>query len=99
MCHIGNIAQIAEKRAKLESELTRVTQELAEAEKGLSGDIKRDYDRLIQARGEDAMAAAEDGCCSGCYQSLTPQLLEQLTLARPVNCPSCGCLLYLQTGD
>lgn len=87
--------QIADKKIALEADLARVSEELVEAEKGLSGDLKRDYQRMIAAKGEDAMAPAEDGCCSGCYQSLTPQHLEQLNVGRPVTCPSCGCLLYL----
>lgn len=87
--------QIAEKKIALEADLARVKDELVEAEKELSGDLKRDYDRLIAARGEEAMAPAEDGCCSGCYQSLTPQMLELLSTAKPVSCKSCGCLLYL----
>ena len=89
--------QILEKRVQLQSELERVEGELAEAEKGLSGDIKRDYQRLVAAKGEDAMAAAEGSCCSGCYQSLTPHLNEQLSLGKPVACPACGRLLYLET--
>ncbi|MFN3190223.1 MAG: zinc ribbon domain-containing protein [Aureliella sp.] len=87
--------QIAAKRTTLEAELERVCGELAEAEKGLSGDIKRDYERLIAAKGEDAMAPAEDGCCSACYRSLTPQTQEQLAVGKPIPCPACGCLLYL----
>lgn len=87
--------QITEKRVQLQAELERVEQELAEAEKGLKGDFKRNYERLVSAKGEDAMAAAEGNCCSGCYQSLTPQLNEQLALGQPIACPSCGRLLYL----
>lgn len=92
-------AQIMDKRAQLQSELERVEEELTEAEKGLTGDFKRDYKRLVAAKGEDAMAAAEGNCCSGCYQSLTPQLKEQLAVGKPIVCPACGRLLYLSTGD
>lgn len=87
-------AQIAGKKVVLEQELERVEAELSEAEKQLSGDFKRDYVRLVAAKGEDAMAALEGNCCSGCYQSLTPQLIEQLGCGRPVACPACGCLIY-----
>ncbi|MEM7477146.1 MAG: phospholipase [Planctomycetota bacterium] len=71
--------QIEAKKVNLESELERVCGELAESEKGLSGDVKEHYKRIVAAKGEDGLAAAEDGCCSGCYQSLTPQIQEQLS--------------------
>ncbi|MEC8557213.1 MAG: phospholipase [Planctomycetota bacterium] len=87
--------QIAEKKANLELELARVTAELAETEKGLGSDIRDHYQRIVAAKGEDGLAAAEDGCCSGCYQSLTPQIREQLATAKSVLCPSCDCILYL----
>ena len=89
-------SQINEKRGNLQSELARVESELTEAEKGLSGEFKRDYKRLVAAKGEDAMAPLEGNCCSGCYQSLTPQLLEQLNIGKPVICPSCGRLIYME---
>lgn len=87
-------AQVAEKRAVLQSELARVETELAEAEKGLSGEFKREYERLVAAKGEDAMAELEGKCCSGCYQNLTPQLLDRLSVGQPVICPACGRLIY-----
>lgn len=94
----GELAQtekrIADKRVILESELARVNAQLAEAEKNLTGDFKREYSRLVAAKGEDAMAELEGKCCSGCYQSLTPQLLDKLLQGQPVLCPSCGRLIY-----
>ncbi len=86
--------QISEKKLVLESELQRVEAELAEAEKGLSGDFKREYMRLVAVKGEDAMAELEGNSCSGCYQSLTPQILERLSMSQPVLCPACGRLIY-----
>ena len=91
--------QIESRKSNLESELERVCGELDEAEKGLSGELKGIYVRLVAAKGEDAMAPAEDGCCSGCYQSLTPQIQERLSTGKPIGCPACGCILYLNTGS
>lgn len=87
-------SQIESKRTQLENELARVEAELVESEKGLTGDFKREYTRLVAAKGEDAMAELEGNCCSGCYQSLTPQILERLSMLQPVICPSCGRLIY-----
>ncbi len=85
---------VADKKVVLESELSRVEAELVEAEKGLAGDFKQEYKRLVAAKGEDAMAELEGKCCSGCYQSLTPQLLDRLSLGQPILCPTCGRLIY-----
>ncbi|HBE67936.1 MAG TPA: phospholipase [Planctomycetaceae bacterium] len=89
--------RIGEKRVGLESELERVGAELAEAEKELSGDFKREYDRLVPLKGEDAMAELEGNCCGGCYQTLTPQLLDKTKIGQPIICPSCGRILYQAT--
>ena len=89
---------VAEKQSVLESELARVEAELAAAESELSGDFRREYFRLVAAKGEDAMAELEGNCCSGCYQSLTPQHLDRLLLGQPILCPSCGRLIYQDPG-
>lgn len=87
-------SQVAERKVVLESDLARINSELAEAEQGLSGEFKREYSRLVEAKGEDAMAELEGNCCGGCYQSLTPQKLDQLLQGQPIICPSCGRLIY-----
>jgi hypothetical protein len=86
--------QVTERMAVVESELARVESELLSVEALLDGDFKRDYFRLVAARGEDAMAELEANSCGGCYQTLTTQLLDRLNGGIPVNCPGCGRLLY-----
>ncbi len=86
--------QVADRKVVLESELARVNADLLDAEKGLVGDFKREYLRLVEAKGEDAMAELEGNCCGGCYQSLTPQMLDKLLQSLPVLCPACGRLIY-----
>ncbi len=85
---------VSDRKAVLEVDLAKVEEELAEAEKGLTGDFRREYMRLVSAKGEDAMAELEGNCCSGCYQSLTPQMLSRLSMGEPVLCPACGRLIY-----
>ena len=80
---------------RLGSELQRVTDELAQAERGLPTDFKIEYERISRARGEDALAQVEGETCGGCYQMLTAQTINDLLLSRPVFCKSCGSLLYL----
>lgn len=84
----------AEKNS-LEVELGRLTDELVEAEKVLPKDFRVQYDRVVKARGEEALAGLDGECCGGCYQTITPQMMDDLTLSRPVFCKTCGRLLYL----
>ena len=69
--------QVTERMVVVESELARVESELLTVEAQLDGDFKRDYFRLVAARGEDAMAELEANSCGGCYQTLTTQLLDR----------------------
>lgn len=86
--------QLTDKMLVVEADLKRVLSELAEVEQQLSGDFKQLYDRLITHKGEDGIAETEGDCCGGCYQMLTPQLLDRLANQHTIVCPSCGRLLY-----
>ncbi|MCA9164557.1 MAG: hypothetical protein KDA62_16320 [Planctomycetales bacterium] len=87
--------RVNEQQAGLESELARVTADLREAENKLPSDFRAEYDRVAKARGEDALAPVEGETCGGCYQMLTPNMMSELLMSKPVFCKSCGCLLYL----
>ncbi len=90
-------SQVSQRMAVLRSELDRVNDELAREEAPLDGDLKREYQRLVSAKGEESLAPVDNGSCGGCYQMLTPQLIDKLNMGKPMACPSCGCLLYLST--
>jgi predicted nucleic acid-binding Zn-ribbon protein len=97
--NLGQVQQqVADRRVVLESELARVEKELSETEAQLSGEFKRDYLRLVGALGEDAMAEVDGNCCSGCCKSLTPMMLDRLSMGQSVTCASCGRLVY-KTSD
>lgn len=87
--------RVDQARQGLESELARVDSDLVRVEDQLPGDFRADYQRLAKGRGEDALAPVDGGCCGGCFQTLTPQSLNELLLSRPTFCKSCGCLLYI----
>lgn len=86
--------KVSERMKALEGDLGRVLNELSSVEGGLESDFKRDYERLIALRGEDGIAGTEGDCCGGCYQMLTPQMLDRLNNHFTVTCPSCGRFLY-----
>ena len=87
--------RVLSKRDGLEAELARVQGELQKAEAALPPDFKRDYDRIATARGENALAQVDGEVCGSCYQMLTPQMMNELYMSKPLFCKSCGCLMYL----
>jgi predicted nucleic acid-binding Zn-ribbon protein len=87
--------RVTEEHDRLENELARVQQELQKAETVLPADFKLEYERISKARGEDALAEVVGESCGSCYQMLSPQIMNELMLSKPVFCKSCGALLYL----
>jgi predicted nucleic acid-binding Zn-ribbon protein len=87
--------RVDDSRATLEAEVARLSQDLTVAEKRLPESFRADYQRLVHARGAEALAPLDGGCCGGCYQTVTPQTVNELMLSKPVFCKSCGCILYL----
>lgn len=86
--------RVADETSRLESELARVEAALADAESQLPADVRPEYRRVAEARGEEALAEVEGDFCGGCNQSVTPQMLNELSMALPVFCRTCGALLY-----
>lgn len=91
-------ARIEGEHSNLETELARVLSELKEAEANLPIEYKADYIRVARVRGEEALAEVDGEVCGGCFQMLTPNMMNDLYLAKAVFCRSCGALLYLTEG-
>jgi len=84
-----------ERIASLKHELQQALDEIRVIEDKLPGDIRPHYDRLIDARGEDAMAAVRNRICQACNTEITAQNYNDLMLNQFVLCKSCGRILYL----
>ena len=67
---------------------------VADAEKAIPESIKAHYRRLVDAYGADGMASIDNGMCTHCYVSLTPQIAVQIGTGTPTFCSSCDRLLY-----
>ena len=78
-----------------QAETKRLEEELREAENALPDDFRELYQRVVKAKGQDAMAVIEDGSCGGCYQQLTANMVNEINMGRVVLCKSCGRVLYL----
>ena len=79
----------------LRADVRRLEEELRVAEASLPQELRDAYNRVVKAKGEDAMAQVEGESCGGCHQQLTPNIMSQLLGANVVFCKSCGRLLYL----
>ncbi len=84
-----------ERVATLGEELRRTQAQLKEVEATLPEDVRPTYERLVAAKGEDALSLARDGTCSACYSALTEQQRNDLAAGRLVTCKSCGRIVYL----
>lgn len=79
----------------LRGEIKRLEGELRGIETSLEADFREVYQRVVKAKGPDAMAAIEGGSCGGCYQQLTINVINEINMGRVVLCKSCGRVLYL----
>jgi len=70
------------------------------AEAIIPEDERERYRRTVKQHGADAMAFVENGACSGCFVSVTPQMMNELINARALSfCKTCGRILYLAEED
>jgi len=84
-----------ERVASLTEELKKTQGQLKEVEGTLPDDVRPTYERLVSAKGEDALSLAKSGTCSACYSSLTQQQMNDLMAGRLVTCKACGRIVYL----
>lgn len=87
--------QVADQEAILRADVERLEAELARAEAQLPDDFRELYERVIRSKGDEGMAQVEGESCSGCYQRVTPNKMNQLMLGQVAVCGSCGRILYL----
>jgi len=89
-------ADIAAKAAEQKSSLDSLDAAIVEAEGFIAEENREQYRRNVKQRGADAMAAVESGACSGCYVTVTAQMMNELINGHHmVFCKTCGRILYL----
>jgi predicted nucleic acid-binding Zn-ribbon protein len=84
-----------EKEAGLREQLGQVEAKLKETEKGLPEEYHELYNRLVNARGADALAPVRGRICSACSTEITNQQRAELALDRWLVCPACDRILYM----
>jgi len=89
------VEDVQTRRNELTERLNEVHQKLKEVEASLPADVKAQYDRLLQARGEDALSSVQGRTCTACYTDITAQNYNELVQGQFVLCKTCGRMLYL----
>jgi len=88
--------RVADEKNVIEQDIARLQERLSEEEKKIPTDIRSNYQRVVRAKGADALAPVEDGVCTGCGQQLTLESQNDMSMGRMAFCKVCGRLLYLQ---
>jgi predicted nucleic acid-binding Zn-ribbon protein len=85
----------AERLAGLTAQRDEAHRRLAEVEASIPPDVRSVYNRVVNAKGADGMAAVQQRVCSACATEITAQNYNDLLLDNFVLCKSCGRILYL----
>ena len=89
-------ADIESKAAEQTAQLAKMEQAVKEAEQFIPEESKEQYLRNVKQRGSDAMAAIENSACSGCFVTITSQMMNELINGHRMSfCNTCGRILYL----
>ena len=92
---LGKVSEnVKQRQGLVKEDLQRAEDQLTSAEAALPADFKGDYERIVQLKGEDAMAVLDGESCGGCYQRLTTNMVSELLMSRVVTCQGCGRMLY-----
>lgn len=87
-----------EKLNRWAEEKQSAVKQLAEVEASLPEDIRPNYERLVRAKGDDALAAVQNKICVACYTEVTSQMSLDLNRGQFVLCKNCGRILYMGEG-
>ena len=88
-------AEVEKEEPRIGDDIQRLEVELQQCETALPEEFRLVYQRLVRARGQDALAPIKDQYCGGCNQHVPLNMVNDLMLARPAFCLACGRLLYL----
>jgi predicted nucleic acid-binding Zn-ribbon protein len=81
--------------ASIQADIVRLEAELKQCEAGLPAEIRETYLRLVEKKGEEALAEVVDGACGGCCQQVPVNVQANIRMQQPSFCRTCGRLLYV----
>jgi uncharacterized protein len=92
--------QVESQAAPQRVQLQELEAAIVEAEDVIPADLRERYRRTVKQHGADAMAPVEHGACSGCFVTVTAQMMNDLINAETLTfCRTCGRILYLAEED
>ncbi len=92
--------QIEEHADAQKAQLVELEKAIVEAENVIEEDERDRYRRTVKQRGADALAAVEGSACSGCFVTVTSQMMNELINGDKLTfCLACGRMLYLAEED
>jgi predicted nucleic acid-binding Zn-ribbon protein len=86
---------VRDQAGQLDDDIKRLEVQLRQAEAALPADFRANYQRVVNSKGEDAMAEVQGEFCGGCFQQLTPNNMAELSMSLAIFCRNCGRLIYL----
>ncbi|QEF99829.1 Putative zinc ribbon domain protein [Stieleria maiorica] len=92
--HKKRVESVENRMAVVQADLDHVRNELVKAEAEIPAAARSEYKRLIEGRGDEALAPIEDDSCGGCHQTLTTQMVDRVRLGYLTHCPACSAWLY-----
>jgi predicted nucleic acid-binding Zn-ribbon protein len=105
--HEAEVKKAAEESAKFvadvqaqidgsKAQLAGLEAQIVSAEGAIPEEERDRYRRNVKQRGADALALVDASACTGCFTTVTAQMMNELIAAQGlVFCKSCGRILYL----
>jgi predicted nucleic acid-binding Zn-ribbon protein len=84
-----------ERLTSYRTQLADTQQQLNEREAALPAGLRAQYERIVSARGHEALSSVQGQSCASCYTEITAQQYNELQQELFVLCKSCGRILYL----
>jgi predicted nucleic acid-binding Zn-ribbon protein len=92
--------QIEEHAEAQRLQLAELDKAIVDAESVIDEEERDRYKRTVKQRGADALAWVEGSACSGCFVTVTHQMMSQLINGDKLTfCLACGRILYLTEED
>ena len=86
-----------ERLERFAGEKTRAAEALTTTESTLPEDVRLQYNRLLAAKGMDALIGVNGKTCMACYTEITSQMISELNRGVFMMCKNCGRMLYMES--
>jgi len=91
------IVQLKKAEAKARADLESIQGKRSEFSSGIDKNILSRYEHVLNGRDGSALVPVMNDTCSGCHMSLTPQMINEIKMAKEMKyCTSCARLLYIK---